>query len=141
MMHTVQLSIADAVYRDAVRDALSHSGPWRVEVLARPDLKQRCVIVIDEAAFESLPLPVTGPERVVLVTRRDPKLLANAWDAGIVSVVSAEDPMNTVLLAIMAAALRVGTAPAQAARGISPSGTEMTAPINSVSGDKRSKCP
>ena len=141
MMHTVQLSIADTVYRDAVRDALSHSGPWRVEVLTRPDLAQRCVIVMDEAAFESLPLPVTGPERVVLVTRRDPQLLANAWDAGIVSVVSAEDPINTVLLAIMAAALRVGTVPAQAARGISPTGTEMTAPINSVTGTKRSKCP
>ena len=44
---------------------------------------------------------------MVLITRQDPQLLAQAWEAGIVSVVSQDDPMSTVLLAIMAAALRV----------------------------------
>ena len=64
-------------------------------------------MVLDEEAFERLPLPLSNPERVVLITRReaqDPQLLAQAWEAGIVSVVSEEDPLSTVLLAIMAAA-------------------------------------
>ena len=65
---------------------------------------------------------MTNPERVVLITRKDPQLLAQAWEAGIVSVVSAEDPINTVLLAIMAAALRVAKSHGAAATGaISPS--------------------
>jgi hypothetical protein len=33
--------------------------------------------------------------------------MAEAWDAGIISIVSEQDPISTVLLAIMAAALRV----------------------------------
>jgi len=48
--------------------------------------------VLDEAAFARLPLPLSNPERVVLITRKDPQLLAEAWDAGIVSVVSGADP-------------------------------------------------
>jgi hypothetical protein len=40
-----------------------------------------------------------------------PQFLAQAWEAGIVSVVSEEDPLSTVLLAIMAAALRVEKSP------------------------------
>ena len=67
-------------------------------------------MVLDEQAFARLPLPLSNPERVVLITRNEPQapqFLAQAWDAGIVSVVSAEDPLSTVLLAIMAAALRV----------------------------------
>ncbi len=33
--------------------------------------------------------------------------MAEAWEAGVVSVVSEQDPISTVLLAIMAAGLRV----------------------------------
>jgi hypothetical protein len=46
----------------------------------------------------------------VLISHKEPEdseILAQVWEAGIVSVVSEEDPLNTVLLAIMAAALRV----------------------------------
>jgi hypothetical protein len=67
-------------------------------------------MVLDEQAFARLPLPLSNPERVVLIARKEPQapqFLAQAWEAGIVSVVSEEDPLSTVLLAIMAAALRV----------------------------------
>ena len=73
--------------------------------------------------FNRLPLPLAHPERVVLITRKDPQHLSRAWDAGIVSVVSVDDAPSTVLLAIMAAALRIPKAQAApgSASGISPS--------------------
>jgi hypothetical protein len=131
MMQTVQLAMADAVYAAAVRDALSRSGPWRLEIVERPDLAQKCVLVLDEDAFQRLPLSLPHPERIVLITRKDPQLLAQAWEAGIVSVVSSDDPLNTVLLAIMAAALRVvhSTPQPPPSGGISPSSAPSPAPI------------
>src|SRR5215472_948385 len=107
MMQTVQLSIANGTYLAEVREALSRSCAWHVEAVERPDPSQHSVLVLDELAFARLPRPLSNPERVVLITRKDPQLLAQAWEAGVVSVVSEEDPLNTVLLAIMAAALRV----------------------------------
>jgi hypothetical protein len=122
MLQTVQLSIGDGRYSAAVREAVAHSCAWRIESVERPDLSRNSVLVVDEASFERLPLPLPNPERIVLISRKEPELLAEAWDAGIVSVVSEGDSINTVLLAIMAAALRVAqihTVPV--ASGISPS--------------------
>ena len=71
--------------------------------------------------MEQLPLPLVNPERIVLITRNDSRQLAEAWDAGIVSVVCTQDPMSTVLLAIMAAGLRVDKPHSpQISSGISP---------------------
>lgn len=137
MMQTVQLSISDSRFQGTVRDALVRNCAWHVECVDRPDPSQRCVLVLDETAFARLPLPLSNPERVVLVSRKDPQLLAEAWDAGIVSVVSAEDPASTVLLAIMAAALRVAKS-----SGISPSSASevaQLAPINPHCRQKRTK--
>ena len=143
MMQTVQLSIADSQYAAAVREALSRSCAWHVESVGRPDPEQECVLVLDEFAFARLPLPLPNPERVVLISHPDPLLLAQAWEAGIVSVVSREDSMNTVLLAIMAAALRVVKSHAVASSsGISPNTLRISAPIapqNPTSGSKRFK--
>src|SRR5581483_34268 len=119
MTRTVQLVIADSVYAAALRDALSRSGPWHVDFAERPDPASACVLVLDDASFARLPLPLPHPERVVLIIRHDPQLLAQAWEAGIVSVVSLDDSLPTVLLAIMAASLRVTKGP-EGPRGISP---------------------
>ena len=132
-MQTVQFALADAVYTATLRDALVRSGPWHVVRVDNPDPSQMCVLVLDEDAFNRLPLPLAHPERVVLITHKDPQHLSRAWDAGIVSVVSVDDPPNTVQLAIMAAALRVPkthAAPA-ASSGISPNRPIGTAPISS----------
>ncbi|SRR6266567_7254222 len=143
MMQTVQLSVADRVYGAAVREALSRSCACHVESVDRPDPGREGVLVLDESAFGLLPLPLSNPERVVLITRKDPRLLAQAWEAGIVSVVSGEDPINTVLLAIMAASLRVAKSHnAAVPSGISPSRASVSAPIspeNRTSGSKRCK--
>ena len=108
MVQTVQLAISDGAFSAAVREALSRTCAWHVESVEMPDPSRNCVLVLDERAFERLPLPLANPERVVLITRKDThEMMAQAWEAGIVSVLSADDPINTVLLAIMAAALRV----------------------------------
>lgn len=143
MMQTVQLSIADCVFASTMREALSRSCACHVESVDCPDPSRNCVMVLDESAFARLPLPLSNPERVVLITRKDPQLLAQAWEAGIVSVVSEEDPINTVLLAIMAASLRVAKPHDRAGvGGISPSqasGPAPLAPQNRTSGSKRCK--
>lgn len=142
-IQTVQIAVTDAVYAAALREALSRSGPWQVISVEAPDPCQRCVLVLDEAALSRLPLPVPHPERVVLITRKDPQHLSRAWDAGIVSVVSEDDPANTVLLAIMAAALRVPKLQGAAApSAISPTSHSSPAPIpaeSRISGHKRPK--
>jgi hypothetical protein len=130
MMHTVQLSIADAEYASAVREALARSGPWHLDTVDRPDPSQPSVLVVDEDAFHRLPMPLPHPEQVVLITRKAPNLLAQAWDAGIVSVVSEDDPINTVLLAIMAASLRVTKTVSHVASGeISPTSDSSPASL------------
>ncbi|HTS63783.1 MAG TPA: hypothetical protein VMH28_17280 [Candidatus Acidoferrales bacterium] len=149
MMQNVQLAIADQAYAARVRDALCHTCAWQVESVERPDASRNCVMVLDQCAFQRLPLPLSHPERVVLISRKNPELMAEAWDAGIVSVVSDQDPMNTVLLAILAAGLRVekphqaaGTATPHTSSAISPSGAIQAAPISPetrISGSKRCK--
>jgi hypothetical protein len=126
-MHTVQLAIEDAVYSAALRDALLRSGPWHVVSVPTSALGRDCVVVMDEDTFDRLPAAPENPERVVLITRKDPPHLSRAWDAGIVSVVSVDDAPNTVLLAIMAAALRLPKAQAAAAN---PGGISPTRPIS-----------
>src|SRR5215472_4925553 len=134
MMQTVQLSIADCQYAAGLREVLCRNCAWHVELVERPDQSQSSVLVIDEAAFERLPLPLSNPERVVLITRHDPELLARAWDAGIVSVVSHADPTATVMLAVMAAALRVDKCHEPIASGISPSHHSHPASITPQNG-------
>ena len=144
MNQTVQFALADAGYAAALREALVHSGPWQVVPVKNPDPAFNSVVVMDEDAFDRLPLPFACPERVVLITRKGPQHLSRAWEAGIVSVVSVDDAPNTVLLAIMAAALRVPKA--QPVPG-KPSGISPNRPVESArlspgmqpSGPKRCK--
>ena len=91
-MQTVQLAIADSAYELALREALVRSGPWRVEHVDAPAPDEKCVLVIDETYLNRVVLPLPHPERVVLLTRKDPAHLSCAWDAGIVSLVSPDDP-------------------------------------------------
>ena len=128
-MQTVQLAISDAAYLAALREALCHSCAWKVEPVDRPDASQSCVLALDEQAFERLPLPLLNPERIVLITHKDThQVMAQAWDAGIVSVVHPDDPMDTVLLAIMAAALRVAKSHGGASSSeISPTSDSISA--------------
>ena len=140
MIKTVQLSIADAVFAEDLKNALLRSGPWNVVLAGSPGVDERSVLVLDELAFARLVPPVENPTRIVLVTRQDPRLLADAWEAGIVSVVSSEDSIATVLLAIMAAALRIAKPqPVPAPSVISPNSSALLSPDNQISRSRRCK--
>lgn len=123
-MAKIQLAMADAAYAQALRERLESSGTAEVCAVESPDPEQEGVIVLDSAALERLPAPLAHPERIVLITRNDPDELARAWNAGIRSVVFCNDPLNTAVLAIMAAALRCGHAP----RGAPGHGSPSTVP-------------
>jgi len=144
-MQTVQLAISDSAYEAALREALARSGPWHVECVEAPKPGERCVLVMDEVCLSRTSLPLSYPERVVLLTRKEPANLSHAWDAGIVSLVSPDDPPSTILLAIMAAALRVPKPQtAVALGGISPSRPTSAAPLSPeppLAGAKRCKIP
>ena len=130
-MQTVQLAIMDSAYQTALRDALVRSGPWHVESVETPRPGERCVLVMDDACLNRVSLPLPYPERVVLLSRKDPAHLSNAWEAGIVSLVSPDDPPGTVLLAIMAAALRVPKPQTAAPQSVfSPNQPPSAAPIS-----------
>ena len=107
-MPKIQLAVADAAYAAALRERLERSGMAEVYAVEAPDPSQEGVIVMDSAALSRLKAPLEHPERVVLITRNDPGELSRAWNAGIRSVVFCNDPLNTAVLAIMAAALRCG---------------------------------
>ena len=81
-------------------------GTWNP--VGSPDLSQHCVLVLDQAALERLPLPLANPERIVLITRiAIPSRWPRHGRQGSFPWCRTQDPMSTVLLAIMAAALRV----------------------------------
>jgi hypothetical protein len=130
-MQTIQLAIQDSATETALRKALVRSGPWHVESVETPRPGERCVLVIDEEGLGRISLPLPYPERVVLLTRKDAAHLSHAWETGIVSLVSPDDPPSTVLLAIMAAALRVPKPQSsEVVGGISPSQPGAAAPIS-----------
>jgi hypothetical protein len=105
-MDVIQVAISDAAYAAALRQRLERSGNWEVRCVETPNLEAGGVVVVDASVFERLPRPLPHPERVVLVTTNEPEQLSRAWEAGIVSLVYQKDPLDTALLAIMAARLR-----------------------------------
>jgi len=105
-MQTVQLAIHDPAYRTALETALLEAGSWQVLAVAAPDPGRSGVLVLDAQTLDRCSASLDTPERVVLVTRKDPQHLAQAWDAGIVSVVFEDEPISTAMLAIMSAGLR-----------------------------------
>jgi hypothetical protein len=149
-METVQLTLNDGPYASALRDLLERHGSRDVRSVENPDPRQEGVIVVDSEGLDRLPLPLPNPERVVLITRNDPQHLAQAWNAGIRSVVFHEDPLSTAVLAILAAELRVSRSeprcavppcssscsapPSCGAAGAGPKAglTPLTAPAHSV---------
>jgi hypothetical protein len=106
-METIQLAISNSTYAAALRDSLMRDSGWDVVTVDFPDTRAEGVLVLDSSALERIPVGIPHPERVVLITRNEPGLLSRAWEAGIVSVVFDHDPINTAMLAIMAARLQV----------------------------------
>jgi hypothetical protein len=94
------------------------SGTWEILCVDVPDVARSGVVVVDEAALERLAAPIETPERVVLVDQGDGVDLDRAFEIGIKSVVSSRDPLDTVLLAVMAADLRASRSTAGVSRRV-----------------------
>ncbi len=106
-MESIQLAISDTAYATALKELLIRDGTVHVSCVEAPDWSFSGVIVLDSDGLDRLPLALSNPERVVLITQNEPQCLSKAWESGIVSVVFDNDPLSTALLAIMAARLRV----------------------------------
>ena len=109
-MGTIQLALTDTAKAEALRGILARSAQRDVVCLDKPDLASACVVVVDQAHLACLPLPLAEPDRIVLLAANDPDSLKEAWDAGVSSVVSDQDSLNTLVLAILSVCLRTGAA-------------------------------
>ncbi|MBM3810324.1 MAG: hypothetical protein FJW20_01690 [Acidimicrobiia bacterium] len=110
----IQIALSDTPFRSALCRMLASSASCDVICVDSPDLNSGGVLVVDTDHLGRLPHPLDQPERVVLVTHDEPGLmskhLAEAWEAGVHSVVYDRDPISTVVLAILAARLRAAKA-------------------------------
>lgn len=111
----VCLAIDDTPFASRIRQAIEQAGQWDLCAANTKDASGEnplsCpeVVVIDDDTFDRMPLPLNRPERVVLVARKSRSQLERVWEAGIISVVWETDRMETIFLAIQAAALRCRT--------------------------------
>jgi len=108
-MYTVQLAVGNAPYGATLCDLLAHTESCHVQAVDKPDPRQSGVMVVNEKTLDRMHQPIDRPERVVLITPREPERLSRAWEAGIRCVVFDSDPPRTMALAVMGAALRVRT--------------------------------
>lgn len=109
-MGSIQLALTDTAKAEALRGVLARSAEREVVCTDQPDLNSACVVVVDQAHFSLLPKPISKPDCVILLAASDHDSLKSAWDAGVSSVVSEQDSLNTVVLAILAVCLRTGPA-------------------------------
>ena len=116
-MGCIQLALSDTAKADVLRNLLARSTQLPVQCVDQPCLEEACVVVVDPAHLRLLPTPLPFPDRVVLLTMNDAGHLRDAWEAGVGSVVTDQDPPNTVALAILSACLRSGTADAKQVLG------------------------
>ncbi|MGO9239460.1 MAG: hypothetical protein ACLQBJ_01520 [Bryobacteraceae bacterium] len=116
-MSCIQLALSDPAKAETLRSLLARSTQLQVRSVEQPSLEEACVIVVDPPHLRQLPSPLPYPERIVLLTRNDASHLRDAWEAGVSSVVTDQDPPNTVVLAILSACLRSGTADAKQVMG------------------------
>ena len=109
-MSCIQLALSDAAKADVLRSLLARSTQLQVRCVQQPCLEEACVVLVDPPHLRLLPHPLPFPDRVVLLTANDPSHLRDAWEAGVSSVVTDQDPPDTVVLAVLSACLRSGTA-------------------------------
>lgn len=108
-MGSIQIALSDTAKADALRVLLARSTHVPVLCVESPDYEEACAVVLDAPRFSAQPGPLTHPERIVLITPNDPIRLREAWEAGVNSVLTEQDPLNTVVLAVLASCLRTSS--------------------------------
>jgi hypothetical protein len=116
-MGSIQVSLSDENRARALCSLLERSTQTPVVCAEQPDLEHACAAVLDMDSFHRLPRPVENADRIVLIAGNDAVHLKEAWDAGVHSVLSEQDPLNTVVLAVLATCLRSGTRKPKPAEG------------------------
>ena len=106
-MTTVQIIMANRKYATELEQLLVRDGQHRVVHLDAPDENESGVVVMDSDVFREFGDASCRPEQVVLVADHEEELLTKAWDPGLRSVVFRDDPIQTTLLAVIAAELRL----------------------------------
>jgi hypothetical protein len=134
-MGSIQLALTDASLADRLQGLLARSTSVPVNCTESPDIEGACVVVVDPAHLGLLPAPLPYPDRVVLITQKDPAHLSDAWEAGLNSVVFNQDSLNTVVLAVLAACLRNETC----RKRLESAGSEARSGANSGDGRKASR--
>lgn len=102
----IQVALADSEKAAALLTLLERNTETPVERVRVPVAEDASVVVVDPASFAQMPGPLASPDRVVLVSKGEPDCLRDAWDAGVSSVVSDRDPLDTLVLAVLSACLR-----------------------------------
>lgn len=109
-MGSIQIALSDTAKADALRVLLARSTHVPVLCVASPNYEDACAVVLDGVRFSAEPGPLAHPDRIVLITTNDPTGLREAWEAGVNSVLTEQDPLNTVVLAVLASCLRSSSA-------------------------------
>ena len=105
-MTTVQLSIQDNEYAQALRNLLLRDGVHNILLVEAPDLQVGGVVVVDSDGFDGLARFEKLSERFVVIARKGLDNLSRVWDAGVRHLVFEEDSPSTAQLAVIAAELR-----------------------------------
>jgi urease accessory protein UreE len=137
-MQTIQLVLTDHAFAKRLKQLLAENGNWPVAIKEVPSFHKGGVVVLDDTVLAGLAAPPDYPDRVVLVTRNVPELLAHAWELGIRSVVYDTDSPSTVILAVMAAYLRLPRTPEMPQRRVlSPNAPTSLLTIDPAAGPSR----
>jgi len=108
-MKTVQITLKNPEYAQALQNLLLRDGNHRVYVVDQVDLRLDGVVVTDASSLGNLSMLEKAPERFVVLTRKGSDHLSEIWDAGVRHVVFEGDSPNTAQLAVIAAELRLPT--------------------------------
>ena len=108
-MGSIQIALSDTAKADALRVLLARSTHVPVLCVESPNYEEACTVVLDGLRFSAESGSLVHPERIVLITNNDPTHLREAWEAGVNSVLTERDPMNTVVLAVLASCLRTSS--------------------------------
>ena len=111
-METIQIALSDAGFGQALRNKLASADFAPVQCVKHPDTSKGGIIVVDFHHLEMLPRPIEAAERVVLIAGDGPDDLDRAWSAGVQSVVSHTESIDTMVLAVLAACLQASQSPA-----------------------------
>ena len=110
MTNRIQVALADRREAEDLRRVLLATCSLNIELVDRPDPAYDGVLVLDSARLASSTSRLMHPDRAVVVADRgDEAGLADAWDAGVKTVVFHDDPTSTIVLAVMAAQLHART--------------------------------